>query len=144
MAEAKAVISAEEVNKRLSPILEEALNKRDKDQVEFKEAVSEVLESLVPLFQRYPEFIDAIPSIIEPDRAIIFRVPWIDDQGVQRVNRGFRVQFNQAIGPYKGGLVRARLCLLVPPSFSPLSVSTQPSIFPSSNSSALNKRSKML
>jgi glutamate dehydrogenase (NADP+) len=72
----------------------------------FHQAVKEVLKSLEPTVSRHPEFIKAkiFERIVEPDRAVIFRVPWVDDKGEVHVNRGFRVQFNNAIGPYKGGL----------------------------------------
>ena len=73
---------------------------------EFHQAVKEVLETLVPVLQKHPEFIKAkiLERIVEPERAITFRVPWQDDKGETHVNRGFRVEFNSAIGPYKGGL----------------------------------------
>jgi len=77
---------------------------RDPNQTEFLEAVQEVLESIEPLFKKYPKYLSVIPTICEPERVIQFRVPWQDDKGKWRVNRGFRVQFNQALGPYKGGL----------------------------------------
>jgi len=77
---------------------------RDPNQVEFLQAVEEVLESLEPLFAKYPEYLKVLPAVCEPERAIQFRVPWLDDNNVMQVNRGFRVQYNQAIGPYKGGL----------------------------------------
>jgi len=72
----------------------------------FHQAVLEVLECLAPVIEKHPEFVEAgiLTRIVEPERQIIFRVPWVDDQGQVRVNRGFRVQFNSAIGPYKGGL----------------------------------------
>lgn len=78
----------------------------DPDQPEFHQAVEEVLETLEPTVKRHPEFVKAniYERIVEPERAIIFRVPWVDDKGNVRVNRGFRVQFNNAIGPFKGGL----------------------------------------
>jgi glutamate dehydrogenase (NADP+) len=78
----------------------------DPDQTEFHQAVEEVLESLEPTVKRHPEFVKAniYERIVEPERTIIFRVPWVDDKGNVRVNRGFRVQFNNAIGPFKGGL----------------------------------------
>jgi len=78
----------------------------DPDQPEFHQAVEEVLETLEPTTKRHPEFVKAniYERIVEPERAIIFRVPWVDDKGKVRVNRGFRVQFNNAIGPFKGGL----------------------------------------
>ena len=73
---------------------------------EFHQAVEEVMESLEPTVERHPEFVKAgiYDRIVEPDRAILFRVPWMDDKGNVQVNKGFRVQFNNAIGPYKGGL----------------------------------------
>src|SRR5512133_345966 len=78
----------------------------DPGQPEFHQAAEEVLTSLEPTVAKHPEFVKAgiYERIVEPDRAIIFRVPWVDDSGKFRVNRGFRVQFNNAIGPYKGGL----------------------------------------
>ncbi len=82
------------------------VQKRDPDQPEFLQAVGEVLESLEPVVERRQDIVDAgiIERIVEPERMIIFRVSWVDDSGAVRVNRGFRVQFNSAIGPYKGGL----------------------------------------
>ncbi len=73
---------------------------------EFHQAVKEVLESLAPAMEKHPEFrkYKILERIVEPERQMIFRVPWIDDNGEIHVNRGFRVQFNSAIGPYKGGL----------------------------------------
>ena len=70
------------------------------------EAVNEVLETLVPVVEADPrlEQQNIIGRLVEPERIIIFRVPWVDDQGKVQVNRGYRVQFNSAIGPYKGGL----------------------------------------
>jgi len=84
----------------------EKVKKKDYSQPEFIQAVQEVLESLEPTVERHPEFVEAkiYERIVEPDRQIIFRVPWEDDNGNIHVNRGFRVQFNNAIGPYKGGL----------------------------------------
>lgn len=69
------------------------------------QAVREVLESLGPMLEQCPEFAEAgiVHRIVEPERQIIFRVPWVDDAGRVQVNRGFRIQFNSAIGPYKGG-----------------------------------------
>jgi len=73
---------------------------------EFHQAVEEVLESLEPVLQRHPEYRAAkiLERMIEPERVVMFRVPWMDDQGEVHINRGFRVQMNSAIGPYKGGL----------------------------------------
>ena len=83
-----------------------ALEQRDPGQAEFHQAVEEVMESLGPVLDRHPEYrADGIlERICEPDRQIVFRVTWMDDGGRVRVNRGFRVEFNNAIGPYKGGL----------------------------------------
>lgn len=80
--------------------------KRNPDEPEFHQAVREVLESLEPVAAAHPEYIDRgiFESIVEPERIIKFRVPWVDDSGKVQINRGFRVQFNSAIGPYKGGL----------------------------------------
>jgi len=82
----------------------EQVKARDPDQKEYLQAVDEVLESLIPLFKKHPHYLKVISVICEPERAIAFRVPWQDDKGNLQINRGFRVQFNQAIGPYKGGL----------------------------------------
>ena len=80
--------------------------KRNPGEKEFQDAVKEVLTSLIPVFDKHPEFIKAnlLERIVEPERQIFFRVPWVDDNGNTQVNRGFRIQFNSAIGPYKGGL----------------------------------------
>ena len=80
--------------------------KRNPGEKEFLKTVAEVLESLEPVVEKRPDIVEAgiIDRIVEPERQIIFRVPWVDDSGKVRVNRGFRVQFNSAIGPYKGGL----------------------------------------
>jgi glutamate dehydrogenase (NADP+) len=79
---------------------------RDPDQPEFIQAATEVLESIAPVFEKHPEYEKAglLERLVEPERVIMFRVPWVDDSGKVQVNRGFRVQFNSAIGPYKGGL----------------------------------------
>ena len=78
----------------------------DMEQKEFHQAVTEVMETLEPTAERHPEFVKAgiYDRIVEPERAMTFRVPWVDDRGNVVVNRGFRVQFNNAIGPFKGGL----------------------------------------
>ena len=82
------------------------VEKKDPHQPEFLQAVGEVLESLQPVVEKRPELEKAgvLQRIVEPERVVQFRVPWVDDQGAVQVNRGFRVQFNSAIGPYKGGL----------------------------------------
>lgn len=79
---------------------------RNANEPEFHQAVQEVLESLIPVLEKHPEYIELgiVESIVEPERQIVFRVPWLDDKGRVNVNRGFRIQFNSAIGPYKGGL----------------------------------------
>ena len=84
----------------------ETVKKRNPNEPEFHQAVTEVLESLEPVIEKHPEYIKmgVLESIVEPERIIKFRVPWVDDKGNVRVNRGFRIQFNSAIGPYKGGL----------------------------------------
>ena len=92
-------------NAYLAEVMEQ-VKKRNPGEKEFHQAVAEVLESLEPVVAKYPEFIEkgVIDSIVEPERIIKFRVPWVDDNGKVQVNRGFRIQFNSAIGPYKGGL----------------------------------------
>ena len=84
----------------------EQVQKRNAIEPEFLQAVEEVLESLEPVVEAHPEYEAAglIERLVEPERVIYFRVPWVDDNGKTQVNRGFRVQFNSAIGPYKGGL----------------------------------------
>ena len=79
---------------------------KNRGEDEFHQAVEEVLDSLGPVLENHPEYIEAkiIDRMVEPERMIVFRVPWIDDGGKIQVNRGFRVEFNSAIGPYKGGL----------------------------------------
>jgi glutamate dehydrogenase (NADP+) len=91
--------------KILKPVMEQVI-KRNPNQPEFLQAVTEVLESLEPVAEKHPEWVAAgiFERIVEPERQLMFRVPWVDDNGAVQVNRGFRVQFNSAIGPYKGGL----------------------------------------
>ena len=86
--------------------LVETVKKRNPNEPEFLQAVEEVLESLEPVIDKHPEFIEkgVMASLVEPERIIKFRVPWLDDNGKVQINRGFRIQFNSAIGPYKGGL----------------------------------------
>ena len=86
--------------------LMEKVVKRNPNEPEFHQAVKEVLESLEPVLAKHPEYVKAgiVERMVEPERQIIFRVPWVDDSGKVQVNRGFRIQFNSAIGPYKGGL----------------------------------------
>ncbi len=82
------------------------VRKRNAGEREFLQAVEEVLPSLKPVISQHPEYVDAkiLERLVEPERMVIFRVPWVDDNGECFVNRGFRIQFNSAIGPYKGGL----------------------------------------
>ncbi|WP_142247862.1 NADP-specific glutamate dehydrogenase [Alkalihalobacterium alkalinitrilicum] len=84
----------------------ETVKKRNPNENEFLQAVKEVFDSLVPVLSKNPQYIKQaiLERIVEPERLITFRVPWVDDQGNVHVNRGFRVQYNSAIGPYKGGL----------------------------------------
>ena len=82
----------------------DSVQTRDPDQPEFHQAVEEVLDSLGPVIEKQPEYIPVVKAIVEPERTIQFRVPWYDDSGDLQVNRGFRIQMNGAIGPYKGGL----------------------------------------
>lgn len=77
---------------------------RDPDQGEFLQAVEEVVLTLTPVFRKYPSYVGVFERLVEPERVLHFRVAWVDDTGKQQVNRGYRVQFSQALGPYKGGL----------------------------------------
>ncbi len=93
------------MNSYTQSVLEGVL-KRNQEQTEFCQAVIEVFESIAAVIERNPKYErnGILERIVEPERAILFRVPWFDDQGKMRVNRGYRVQFNSALGPYKGGL----------------------------------------
>ncbi|WP_169800545.1 NADP-specific glutamate dehydrogenase [Sphingobium cloacae] len=93
------------IDEKLLPLFEDVL-RRNAGETEFHQAVEEVLESLGVVVAKHPEYMDnaLIERICEPERQIIFRVPWVDDRGRTHINRGFRVQFNSALGPYKGGL----------------------------------------
>ncbi|HEY0853324.1 MAG TPA: NADP-specific glutamate dehydrogenase [Devosia sp.] len=93
------------IDEKLEPILAEVL-RRNAGEAEFHQAVREVLESLGRVVSKKPDYLDGalIERLCEPERQIIFRVPWTDDKGDVHINRGFRVQFNSALGPYKGGL----------------------------------------
>jgi glutamate dehydrogenase (NADP+) len=93
----------------LSPFVQSVYTeavKRNAGEPEFHQALYEILESIDPVLELHPEYVDAgiLERLVEPERQIMFRVPWVDDKGAVRVNRGFRVQFNSALGPYKGGL----------------------------------------
>lgn len=82
------------------------IQSKDPQEKEFHQAVSEVVESVRPVMERNPQYrrTKILERMVEPERVILFRVPWVDDSGEIQVNRGFRVQMNSAIGPYKGGL----------------------------------------
>lgn len=93
------------IDEKLEPILDEVL-RRNAGETEFHQAVREVLESLGHVVAKHPDYAAnaLIERICEPERQIIFRIPWVDDKGQVQINRGFRVQFNSALGPYKGGI----------------------------------------
>ncbi|WP_327109548.1 NADP-specific glutamate dehydrogenase [Nonomuraea glycinis] len=93
------------LHEKLSSIYDNVL-RRNPGEIEFHQAVREVLESVGPVLGKHPEYAESkiIERICEPERQIIFRVPWADDSGEVHINRGFRVEFNSALGPYKGGL----------------------------------------
>jgi glutamate dehydrogenase (NADP+) len=93
------------IDEKLEPIFADVV-RRNPGEVEFHQAVREVFESLGPVIAKHPEYRDQkiLQRVCEPERQVIFRVPWQDDQGEVHVNRGFRVEFNSALGPYKGGL----------------------------------------
>ncbi|MFD3945511.1 NADP-specific glutamate dehydrogenase [Streptomyces sp. NPDC058579] len=93
------------VNARIEAVYAE-VRRRNPGEAEFHQAAAEVLDSLAPALDRHPEYAETgiLERLCEPERQLIFRVPWVDDQGAVRVNRGFRVEFSSALGPYKGGL----------------------------------------
>jgi glutamate dehydrogenase (NADP+) len=93
------------LDKKLHAIFDDVL-RRNAGEAEFHQAVHEVLNNLGPVIAKHPKYADAaiIQRLCEPERQIIFRVPWLDDSGAVHINRGFRVEFNSALGPYKGGL----------------------------------------
>ena len=93
------------MNQYLNSVLA-TVKAKNRGEEEFHQAVEEVLETLAPALERHPEYIEekVVERLVEPERMIVFRVPWLDDAGKVQVNRGFRVEFNSAIGPYKGGL----------------------------------------
>lgn len=88
------------------------IERRNPEQPEFHQAVREVLETLAPVFSARPEYADPAVALVErltePERQILFRVPWQDDRGRVHVNRGYRVEFNSALGPYKGACASTR------------------------------------
>ncbi|MGD9185845.1 MAG: Glu/Leu/Phe/Val dehydrogenase dimerization domain-containing protein, partial [Desulfobacterales bacterium] len=89
----------------MDDMLQLVVNK-DPQEKEFHQAVSEVLESVKPVLDQNPIYRQSriLERLVEPERVIMFRVPWLDDQGQPQVNRGFRIEMNSALGPYKGGL----------------------------------------
>ncbi|QHT56926.1 NADP-specific glutamate dehydrogenase [Cellulomonas sp. H30R-01] len=93
------------MKEQLADILDQVL-RRNPGEREFHQAVREVFESLEPVLRKNPQYVDAavLERLCEPERQIIFRVPWVDDEGRVRINRGFRVEYNSALGPFKGGL----------------------------------------
>jgi glutamate dehydrogenase (NADP+) len=103
------------------------IERRNEAQPEFHQAVHEVLESLEPAVARRPEYLSekVLQRLCEPERQLLFRVPWVDDAGELQINRGFRVEFNSCLGPYKGA------CGFTPPS-----------IWASSSSSASSRSSR--
>lgn len=98
-------VSQVAANDLIQAVYEQVLS-RNAGEVEFHQAVKEVLDSLGPVLEKHPEYVEAkiLDRIVEPERQIIFRVPWQDDKGNIHINRGFRFEFNSALGPYKGGL----------------------------------------
>jgi glutamate dehydrogenase (NADP+) len=90
---------------QLQSVFDQVL-RRNPGELEFHQAVREVFDSLAPVLSRHPQYVEAavLERVCEPERQIVFRVPWVDDAGRVRINRGFRVEFNSALGPYKGGL----------------------------------------
>ena len=84
----------------------EMVKVRNPFEYEFHQAVNEIFDSLIPVFSKHPKYMEQgiLERIVEPERVVSFRVPWTDDTGKVQVNRGFRVQYNSAIGPYKGGI----------------------------------------
>ncbi|MBD5785232.1 NADP-specific glutamate dehydrogenase [Cellulosimicrobium terreum] len=93
------------MDSRLQPAYDQVL-RRNPGEAEFHQAVREVFDSLGPVLRKHPRYVEAavLERVCEPERQIIFRVPWVDDDGRVRINRGFRVEFSSALGPYKGGL----------------------------------------
>ncbi|HOW31447.1 MAG TPA: Glu/Leu/Phe/Val dehydrogenase dimerization domain-containing protein, partial [Bacteroidales bacterium] len=77
---------------------------KNQSEIEFHQAVKEVVQSLMPFIEENPKYKGILERMVEPERVIIFRVPWVDDKGEFQINRGFRIEMNSAIGPYKGGL----------------------------------------
>src|SRR5690554_4189260 len=98
-------VKMEHVNRYVDAVYKKVVQ-RNEDELEFLQAVREMFETIKPVLFQHPIYIkqNILERIVEPERMITFQVPWVDDQGRVQVNRGFRVQFNSALGPYKGGL----------------------------------------
>ena len=94
------------MNKSYTESVVDWVDNKDRHQLEFRQAVNEVLETLSPIVDNDSTYQDLglLERLVEPERVITFRIPWLDDNNKVHVNRGYRVQFNSAIGPYKGGL----------------------------------------
>jgi glutamate dehydrogenase (NADP+) len=101
-----ATVESQTIGEQYVKAVFEKVKKRNPNEPEFHQAVKEILESLTPVFDKHPHYMEEgiLERIVEPERQIMFRVPWVDDEGKVQVNRGFRFEFNSAIGPYKGGL----------------------------------------
>src|SRR5690625_4007249 len=95
----------DKVQQYLKKVYEKVIE-RNPNETEFHQAIQDVFQSLTPILTKKPEYIEKgiLEQLVEPERVITFRVPWVDDEGKVQVNRGFRVQFNSALGPYKGGI----------------------------------------
>ena len=93
------------MNAYLASVIEN-VKKKHGNEPEFVQTVEEVFSSLEPVIEKHPEYekVDLLGRMVEPERMLSFTVPWVDDQGMAHTNHGYRVQFNSAIGPYKGGL----------------------------------------
>ena len=103
LGENRLTTSVKSMDKTMKEVYDSVIA-RDPNQPEFHQAVEEVLESLGPVIEAHPEYLPVVNSMVEAERIIQFRVPWYNDNGNLEVNRGFRIQMNSAIGPYKGGL----------------------------------------
>ena len=93
------------MSKRIEEFMAKVIE-RNPGEVEFHQAVREVVESVMPFIEKHAQYQDAriLERIVEPERVLLFRIPWLDDRGQIQVNRGFRIEMNSAIGPYKGGI----------------------------------------
>ncbi|MDG1283137.1 MAG: Glu/Leu/Phe/Val dehydrogenase dimerization domain-containing protein, partial [Flavobacteriales bacterium] len=93
------------MEKKIQDFMRE-VKQNNPNEIEFLQAVEEVAEAVIPFMEKTPKYNNKmiLERMVEPERVLMFRVPWLDDQGHTQVNRGYRVEFNSAIGPYKGGL----------------------------------------